>query len=376
MPDDGSACASARQQRRTAIRRKKLLVRSERYIVPRGVDMPSFPAGDPVQQLFGTFLLWLGWYGFNCGSTLGLGDGMDTVAAMIAINTTMAAAGGGLMGALLATWYTGVVTVESTTCGILAGLVSVTALAQTIVPGEALLVGIVGSALCYGSRQALVRAQIDDPVEAISIHGVGGIWGVLAVGLFASETRCGISQVPVVGILHGGPWRALGIQCLGTLVIAAWSAAMTLLFFVVCSAGCDRHRHGETGARSVGWLGSAGVRFRASLDEIAVGLDVTEHGVEAAAELAQQVAHVHVLLASMDAKQRRMLRKAIAAVVDLTDSDQAFDKGRVRPSIVTLQQFGGRRVSSMPDSEFDSPQLPGTRDLSLHGDPRHRESQK
>ena len=259
--------------------------------------MPSFPAGDPISQLFGCFLLWLGWYGFNCGSTLGLGHGLHSVASTVAICTTLAAAAGGITGALIASHYVGVATVESTCCGILAGLVAVTAGPHVMLPGESIVVGAVGSLLCYFSRQMLIRLRIDDPVEAISIHGTAAVWGVLSVGLFADTTDCGftIADHNSKGVFHGGSARLLGVQMIGILVIIVWAVVNTAIFFALCS--------------------KIGPRMRASQQELALGLDVIEHGVESTGALAQKLAHVHTLLATMPPQDRMTMHHAIEALL-------------------------------------------------------------
>jgi len=272
--------------------------RSERYVVTRGIGMPSFPAGDPISQLFGCFLLWLGWYGFNCGSTLGLGQGLHSVASTVAICTTLAAASGGITGALISSHFVGVATVESTCCGILAGLVAVTAGPHVMMPGESIVVGAMGSLFCYFSRQMLIRLRIDDPVEAISIHGTAAVWGVLSVGLFADTTDCGftIADRDFRGVFHGGSLRLLGVQAFGILVIIAWAVVNTVVFFAFCSR--------------------FGPRMRASQQELALGLDVIEHGVESTGALAQKLAHVHTLLATMPPQDRVTMHHAIEALID------------------------------------------------------------
>ena len=220
----------------------------------------------------------------------------------MAICTTLAAAAGGITGAFISTHYVGVATVESTACGILAGLVAITAGPHVVLPGESIVIGVVASFVCFLSRQAFIRWGVDDPVEAISIHGSSAIWGVLAVGLFADDgTPCGVSGLKDKGLFHGGSARLLGVQVLGILCIGAWAAA---------------------NAAAAMWLMQrCGARLRATQSELALGLDIVEHGVESTAGLAQKLAYVHTLLSTMPTEDRRAMQRAMEALVRVDDSD-------------------------------------------------------
>ncbi|MEM7613147.1 MAG: ammonium transporter, partial [Pseudomonadota bacterium] len=132
----------------------------------------------------GTLILWLGWFGFNGGSQLQV-TGVDNAnaVALIMVNTNMAAAGGLVTALLLARFWFGKADLTMALNGALAGLVAITAEPLTPAPGFATLIGAVGGALVVVSIVTLDKLKIDDPVGAISVHGVVGIWGLLAVCL-------------------------------------------------------------------------------------------------------------------------------------------------------------------------------------------------
>merc|ERR1719324_618636 len=147
---------------------------------------PYAPHNVPNAAL-GTFILWFGWYGFNCGSTLYM-TGFETAqsAGLVAVNTTLAPAAGGIAALILRRFVLEpkMLTVTSVCGGILAGLVSITAGCGNIHPRAAIPIGFVGGVLYCVASDLLQRLKIDDPVEAFAVHGAGGMWGVLSVSLF------------------------------------------------------------------------------------------------------------------------------------------------------------------------------------------------
>ena len=133
--------------------------------------------------VLGTFALWFGWYGFNPGSTLGMHDGATgALAAQVAMNTTLAAATGGITVFLLRYAIMKKYDVGGLCNGILAGLVSITAGCGNVECGSAFAIGLVGAFVYQGSSMLLQKLKIDDPVDASPVHGFCGIWGVLAAG--------------------------------------------------------------------------------------------------------------------------------------------------------------------------------------------------
>jgi Amt family ammonium transporter len=193
---------------------------------------PYAPHNVPNAAL-GTFILWFGWYGFNCGSTLymtGFSDAQS--AALVAVNTTLAPAAGGIAALILRKFVLEpkMLTVTSVCGGILAGLVSITAGCGNIHPRAAIPVGFVGGVLYCLASEAVQRAKIDDPVEAFAVHGAGGIWGVLAVPLFDINSFTGEETLFGPGITLGA---SIAAQCAGIVVITLFSGTLSFIMFSI-----------------------------------------------------------------------------------------------------------------------------------------------
>ena len=205
----------------------------------------------------GMFILWFGWYGFNPGSTLALSNGGAALAAFVAVNTTLAAGAAAATAAAISKIRYEKADLGLTINGALAGLVAITAPAGFVDPYAAVLIGIVGGAIVIFSVAMFDKLRIDDPVGAISVHGVVGVWGTLAVGLFATERLVGGDQY---GLLVGGGIEQLGIQIVGILAVGAWTIVLSGLLFMAI-----KHTIG----------------LRVSEAEELAGLDVQEHGIGA-----------------------------------------------------------------------------------------------
>jgi Amt family ammonium transporter len=135
--------------------------------------------------VLGTFILWFGWYGFNCGSTLGLSStSAGMLAAVVAMNTTIAASLGGLTVLVLRLIIYKKYDVSGMCNGILAGLVSITAGCGNVESGSALVIGIIGGIIFQLTSMLLKKVKVDDPIDAFPVHGAAGAWGVLAACLF------------------------------------------------------------------------------------------------------------------------------------------------------------------------------------------------
>jgi len=134
--------------------------------------------------VLGTLILWFGWNGFNCGSTLEMGEESGLLAAQVAMNTAISAATGGLSVFCLRYLMTKAYDVCGLCNGILAGLVSITAPCGNVEAGSALAIGLIGAFVYLGSSKLLLKLEIDDPVDAVPVHGFCGCWGVLAAALF------------------------------------------------------------------------------------------------------------------------------------------------------------------------------------------------
>ncbi|MCB1556565.1 MAG: ammonium transporter [Alphaproteobacteria bacterium] len=174
------------------------------------------PGNSLPQVALGTFILWLGWFGFNGGSQLSLGSGADAIAvARIFANTNMAAAGGVLFVLIASQLFYKRIDLPQILNGALAGLVSITADPLTPEIGQALLIGGAGGLLMMAGVKALERLKIDDVVGAIPVHLVCGIWGTLAVPLTDSDAHFATQLLGVLAIggftslCSAGIWLAL-----------------------------------------------------------------------------------------------------------------------------------------------------------------------
>jgi len=177
----------------------------------------------------GVFILWFGWFGFNTGNTL---SATNPSIALIAVNTILAGAGGALSTMALTWAVRGKPDVGMTLNGVLSGLVSCTGGIALISPFSALLIGSAAGFILYFSVQAFERRRIDDPVGAISVHGVNGIWGTLAVGLFAQEKYVQNSLgYSTNGLFFGGGIDLLAVQTLGVIAVFLWAFPLSLGFF-------------------------------------------------------------------------------------------------------------------------------------------------
>ena len=201
----------------------------------------------------GVFLLWFGWFGFNAGSTVA---GTDLSIATIAVTTNLSAAAG-VIGSLILSWIIyGKPDVTFSINGAIAGLVAITAPCANVSPGSAIIIGFLGGLLVVLSVEFFDRIlKIDDPVGAISAHGVIGAWGTLAAGLFAQEKYGGVN-----GLFFGGGAGQLGIQLVGVLAVFGWVFVTSLILFIIIK-------------RTVG--------LRVTREDELRGLDIGEHGTEA-----------------------------------------------------------------------------------------------
>merc|ERR1712100_748550 len=211
--------------------------RAGRFDTEAGLDANGAYAPHNIPNVaLGTFLLWFGWYGFNCGSTLymgGLGDAQS--AALVAVNTTLCAASGGVSAMFLRRFVLEpkMWSVTYVCGGILGGLVSITAGCGSIHPRATILVGLIGGAVYCGSSELLQKMKIDDPVEAFPVHGACGIWGVMAVPLFD------INNFGVGGdqLANGNPiGKQIMANMIGWIVIFIWTAIFSALMFSIIKA--------------------------------------------------------------------------------------------------------------------------------------------
>jgi Amt family ammonium transporter len=182
----------------------------------------------------GLFLLWVGWFGFNTGNTL---LSPNSGVALIALNTFLAGIGGALAAAAFLKAARGKPEGESVLKGILCGLVSSTGGAAIFGPLSAAAAGAGGGLLFCAAHRVGERLQIDDPTGAIAIHGVGGVWGTLAVGLLSQEAFSEMNLgYPISGLFFGGGWALLGAQALTAGAVFLWAFPLSYLFFKILSS--------------------------------------------------------------------------------------------------------------------------------------------
>jgi len=191
-------------------------------------------------QFLGTFGLWFGWYGFNPGSTIKISSGeLGDVASLVAVNTTLGAAAAALSGLFTSTLVdarkTGLYTYDTTAAmnGCLTGLVGITAGCATVEPWAAFVIGIVAGWVYLAGSALLIRLKIDDAVDAIPVHMLGGAWGVIATGLFSNAYRLerAFGNSDNIGWFYewargSGNFTLLGIQLLAVLFVFGWVCAV------------------------------------------------------------------------------------------------------------------------------------------------------
>jgi Amt family ammonium transporter len=196
--------------------------------------------------VLGTLILWFGWYGFNCGSTLSMDAEMGYLAAQVAVNTTLAPTFGGMAAAFFRRWQTGRWNAVSTCGGMLGGLVSVTAGCGNIRGYSAVIIGTIGGFVYMGATDLFVKKfHLDDPVEAAAIHGACGCWGVIAAVLFDWGKGAGIYS-GWNGFAGSEDTQGAGFlaNLVGIIAIMAWSSIMlSITFLALKSCGFLRISH-------------------------------------------------------------------------------------------------------------------------------------
>ncbi len=209
---------------------------------PDGQIRPILGHSMPLATL-GVFMLWLGWFGFNGGSVL---SADPTLVSLVFVTTSLAAAAGALSSIFVSMIYLKKPDISMALNGILAGLVGITASANTVTWVNAITIGVIAGAIVVFAIVFIDRIRIDDPVGAISVHGICGMWGTIAVGIFSTN-----------------PDHSLDIQILGTLSYAAFAFVASLVLALVIKS-------------------TLGIRV--SEEEEEEGLDLSEHGQPAYAD--------------------------------------------------------------------------------------------
>jgi Amt family ammonium transporter len=214
----------------------------------------AIPGHNIPFAILGVFILWLGWFGFNPGSELAA----DNLVGGIALNTLLAAAAGGLATTIVIWAKTGKPDLAMIGNGVLAGLVAITGPCGAVTPVMSVIIGAIGGVIVVFSVLFFDKIKVDDPVGAISVHGVVGVWGVLSIGLFARYDDAFLGREDA-GLFYGGGVEQLAVQALMVVIIAAWVAVAAGIVFSVIKAT---------------------IGLRVSDEEEIEGLDVFEHGMQ------------------------------------------------------------------------------------------------
>lgn len=221
----------------------------------------AIPGHNMSIATLGCLILWLGWFGFNPGSTMAADP---NAIAHIALTTNMAAAAGGVAAVTTAWLYLGKPDLSMIINGILAGLVGITAPCAFVNLAGAFTIGIIAGVIVVFAVTTFDKVKIDDPVGAVSVHLVCGIWGTLAVGLFSVGPGLyswyGEGAGPAQGLFYGGGVTALIPQIIGILAVGAFTVAFSAVVWSILKA-------------------TLGIRV--SQSEELEGLDIGEHGMEA-----------------------------------------------------------------------------------------------
>ena len=182
----------------------------------------TIPGHNLPLAAIGGFILWFGWFGFNPGSTLGAVGNWELIGSVV-INTFLASAAGGMSTMIYTYFNYGKIDITMVINGILAGLVAITAGCNVVGPVSAIIIGLFAGVIVDVAVIFIDRLKIDDPVGAIAVHGINGLFGTIAVGLFASEG----------GLFFGGGTSQLITQIIGVLTIASFSFIFTFIIMTI-----------------------------------------------------------------------------------------------------------------------------------------------
>jgi Amt family ammonium transporter len=203
--------------------------------------------------MLGSGLLWFGWFGFNAGSSLAA----NGIAGLAVMNTQVATAGALIGWLLVERIRNGHATSLGASSGVVAGLVAITPACAFVAPWAAVVIGFIAGVLCSLAVSVKYKFGIDDSLDVVGVHLVGGIWGSLAIGLFGTSA---VNSIGLDGIFYGGGTALLGKQALGVGLVFAYSFIATLV---------------------IGYAIEKTIGFRVPRDVETEGIDVTEHAESA-----------------------------------------------------------------------------------------------
>jgi Amt family ammonium transporter len=219
----------------------------------------AIPGHNMAYVTLGVLVLWFGWFGFNPGSTLGVVSG-DRIGyfAYVALTTNVAAAAGALGGVLTSWLVIKKPDLSMMLNGVIAALVAVTAASGFVAPWAAIVIGAVAGAIAVLGVLLVERIRIDDPIGAVAVHGMAGVWGTLATGIFAVPALAENLATGAGGLWYTGSFDQLGTQALGLLAVGAFTFSASF------------------GAL---WLMKQAFGIRVEPEVETAGLDVSEHGM-------------------------------------------------------------------------------------------------
>lgn len=218
----------------------------------------SMPGHNASFMALGTLILWFGWYGFNCGSTLALA-GAGNLAGKVAVNTTLSASTACIVGSFTTKFFEGHWDLGLSLNSILAGLVGITASCSVVDPWMAFIIGMTSAWFYYLAHCLLLKLKIDDPLDASPIHGFCGVWGLLCVGIFCTDKNVQYAAYPNTNDACGRG-EQFGVQIVGAICIVVWTMVTSGIVFF-------------------GIKYTMGLRVSELIED--VGMDVSEHGGDA-----------------------------------------------------------------------------------------------
>ncbi len=219
----------------------------------KGYGSEPMEPHDITMVVLGAAILWFGWFGFNAGSA----GGATGQAVSAFVNTNVAAFTAALTWVLVGWWHGGKPSVVGAAAGAVAGLVAITPASGYVQPMEAMAIGFGAGIICYFAVQLRSKIGMDDSLDVIGVHGVGGLWGALATGLFATASVSGLPYAN--GLFHGNPAQ-LWDQIVGILAVGSYSFVVTFILLKVLDLT---------------------IGIRVSEEDEELGLDITQHGERA-----------------------------------------------------------------------------------------------
>ncbi len=217
----------------------------------KGYLQEHMPPHNLPMTILGAALLWFGWFGFNAGSALA----SDSLAALAFVTTNTAAAAAALSWTFVEWLQRGKPTALGAVSGAVAGLVAITPAAGFVTPLSSIAIGLVAGVLCYLAVNMKTKIGYDDSLDVLGVHGVGGTWGAIATGIFASLS---VNSAGANGLIHGNA-SLVGIQALAVLATIVYSAVVSLVILKI-----------------IDWT----IGLRVKEHEEIQGLDISQHGEE------------------------------------------------------------------------------------------------